>query len=62
MSHQSRYKEVEVKARVTKKMRQELEDIAQKKGEALSLVVREALAEYLTKAEKPAPNKLGFAR
>jgi hypothetical protein len=42
-------KDVEIKARVTRKMRAEVESLADQKGEAVSLVVREALAEYLAK-------------
>ena len=45
-------KEVEIKARVTKKIRADLQALAYLKGESLSLVVREAVAEYLAKRTK----------
>ena len=46
-------KDVEVKARVSKKTRRALERIAEKKEESLSVVVREALGEYLAKRQLP---------
>ena len=42
-------KDVEIKARVTRAMRNEIEAIADQKGETMSLVVREAIGEYLAK-------------
>jgi hypothetical protein len=45
-------KDVEVKARVTSSVREQLANIARKKGEALSLVVREAINEYLKKRKE----------
>ncbi len=42
-------KDVEIKARVTRKMRSQVESLADQKGETMSLVVREAIAEYLAK-------------
>jgi hypothetical protein len=45
----SESKEVEVKARVTAKMRRRVKELAAKKGESVSLVVREAVREYLGK-------------
>jgi hypothetical protein len=42
-------KEVEIKARVTRQMRAEVESLADQRGEAASLIIREALAEYLAK-------------
>ena len=40
-------KDVEIKARVTAEMRQRIEAIAETRGESVSVVVREALGEYL---------------
>lgn len=40
-------KDVEVKARVTKITRAKLDDIATERGESLSVIVREALNDYL---------------
>lgn len=48
-------KDVEVKARVTSQIRKQLEEIAAGKGEALSLVVREAINEYLQRKEACTP-------
>ena len=42
-------KDVEIKARVTRAMRNEIESLADQRGETISLVVREAIGEYLTK-------------
>jgi hypothetical protein len=42
-------KDVEIKARITKKMRADLEAIADKRQESLSLIVREAAGEYLAR-------------
>jgi hypothetical protein len=42
-------KDVEIKARVTRKMRARVEALADARGETLSLVVREAVGEYLAK-------------
>jgi predicted transcriptional regulator len=42
-------KDVEIKARVTRAMRKEIESIADQRGETISLVVREAISEYLTR-------------
>jgi hypothetical protein len=50
-----RSKEVEIKARVTAKMRKQLEAIANERGEALSVIVREAVSEYLSKRNLVAP-------
>jgi predicted DNA-binding protein len=45
-------KDVEIKARVTRKMRAQVESLADQKGETISLVVREAIGEYLEKRKK----------
>jgi predicted transcriptional regulator len=42
-------KDVEIKARVTRKMRARVEALADARGETLSLIIREAVAEYLAK-------------
>ena len=42
-------KDVEIKARVTGAMRDTLEKLAEDRGESLSLIVREAIAEYLAR-------------
>lgn len=42
-------KDVEIKARITRRMRADLEAIADKRQESLSLIVREAAGEYLAK-------------
>lgn len=42
-------KDVEVKSRVTRTMREDVEKIAADRGETMSLVVREAIGEYLAK-------------
>jgi hypothetical protein len=49
LAYLKKNKDVEIKARVTRKMRAQVESLADQKGEAVSLVVREALAEYLAK-------------
>ena len=51
-------KDVEIKARVTRKMRAEVQSIADQKGETMSLVVREALGEYLARRGLPAHDAL----
>jgi predicted DNA-binding protein len=45
-------KDVEIKARVTRKMRSEIESLADQRGETISLIVREAIAEYLNNKKK----------
>ena len=45
----SALKEVEIKARITSLMREAIEAIAEERGESVSLIVREALLEYLHK-------------
>jgi hypothetical protein len=47
-------KEVDIRARVTRKMRSEVESLAYQRGEAVSLIVREAIGEYLTKRKNKA--------
>jgi predicted transcriptional regulator len=48
-------KDVEVKARVTSSVRARLESIAKKRGEARSLILREAITEYLERLAEEAP-------
>jgi predicted DNA-binding protein len=45
-------KDVEIKARVTRKMRSEVAALADQRGETISLIVREAIAEYLNNKKK----------
>jgi hypothetical protein len=40
-------KEVDIKARITCAMRDEIKSLADQRGETMSLVLREALGEYL---------------
>jgi hypothetical protein len=42
-------KDVDIKARVTRAMRNAIKSIADQKGETMSLVLREALSEYLAR-------------
>jgi predicted DNA-binding protein len=42
-------KDVEIQARVTRKMRSEIASLADQRGETISLIVREAIREYLAK-------------
>ena len=50
-------KDVDIKARVTRKMRSEMESLADQRGEAVSLILREAIAEYLAKRKKKTRHK-----
>jgi hypothetical protein len=45
-------KDVEIKARVTRAMRNEIKSLANQRGETISLIVREAIREYLAKYSK----------
>jgi predicted transcriptional regulator len=45
-------KDVDIKARVTRKMRAEVQSLADQRGEAVSIIIREAVAEYLAKRKK----------
>jgi predicted transcriptional regulator len=49
MKKKKKNKDVEIKARVTRQMRNEVESLAAQRGEATSLILREAIAEYLAK-------------
>lgn len=53
-------KEVEVKARVSRKTRKLLEAMAEAKSESLSLIVREAIGEYLAKRKSGLSEKKGL--
>ena len=44
-------KEVELKARITKRMLQRVDDLAIQRGESRSVILREALAEYFRETE-----------
>jgi hypothetical protein len=57
LAYLKKNKDVEIKARVTRKMRAQVESLADQKGEAVSLVVREALAEYLAKRNPNGKNQ-----
>lgn len=48
-------KDVEIQARVTREMRAALMEIAEQKQEGISVVVREALREYLSKRQQDPP-------
>lgn len=50
-------KDVEIKARVTRKMRREVESMSDQRGETVSLIVREAVAEYLAKRNTKNENR-----
>jgi hypothetical protein len=45
-------KDVEIKARVTRAMRAAIKSLADQRGETISLIVREAIREYLAKSKR----------
>lgn len=46
-------KPVVIKARVTTEMKEELDSLAEERGESEAIILREAVAEYIAKRKKP---------
>ncbi len=52
--HPRNPKDAEIKARVSESMKREIEELARDRGEASSLIIREALRAYLDATRMPA--------